>query len=67
MTELPRRLPEDSINNMISEAVGRMRAIDISDPELAHSEADKIVAAFLRQLGAVTLAEEYEAIPKWYA
>ena len=41
--------------------------IEANDTETAHIEADQILLRLVRDLGYYDLADQYEAIPKWYA
>ena len=38
-----------------------------SDPEAAHSEADKVLCQLLRDIGYDDVVTEWEKINKWYA
>ncbi len=41
--------------------------VEAGDNETAHLEADQILLRLVRDLGYYNLADQFEAIPKWYA
>jgi len=48
-------------------AIERLKAIDISDIEVAHCEADKILCELLEAFDCEDVVEAWKAVPKWYA
>ena len=55
--------------DMTIEAVtARMRELQCDgDCEQSHRDADELLAAFLRSLGYVELADLFDTMKKWYA
>lgn len=50
------------------EAIKEMtNLLSINDPEISHSEADKILCKVLRESGYNELIDIYEKVDKWYA
>jgi hypothetical protein len=49
-------------------AVERLKQLqNCGDPEIAHSEADKVLCELLRKLSHSNVADEFEKVTKWYA
>ena len=48
-------------------AVERLEHLqDASDPEAAHKAADAALCQFLRSIGHGEVADEFEAVERWY-
>jgi len=59
----------DALEEAIAEVtLGKLRECKAhQDTEMAHGVADEILVGFIRFLGYGEIADEYEAIQKWYA
>ena len=51
----------------VDELIPLLEALEGEDTESEHIVADNIIIKALRLLGQYKLAEEYDAIPKWYS
>jgi hypothetical protein len=50
------------------QAIAALKALDQTDPEAAHYDADEILCKLLTALGHTEVVEAYNAVePKWYA
>lgn len=50
--------------------VARLDAVDVSDPEMAHCEADELLCAALRSAGLGPVADAYDRVvarARWWA
>ncbi|CAH1657786.1 conserved hypothetical protein [Hyphomicrobiales bacterium] len=56
-----------SREEVVDELKRLARLSEDGDPELAHSEADKIISDFVKSLGYSDVANAFDEIFKWYA
>ena len=62
-----RALRPEAVEALAAEAVGRLEALQAHhDPEVAHEAADRVLCRFLRAIGHRAVADEFEAVERWY-
>lgn len=62
-----RALQPASVTAAKARAIERLEALqETCDPEAAHQAADKALCEFLRALGHGEVADEFEAVERWY-
>lgn len=60
-------MEQDKKEQQVEQYKSRMMAIDDSDCEAAHEEADDILCEILNNLGYGEVVDAYNNIEKWYA
>lgn len=70
--KLTGRDPKESAVNKIERKqfvaeLQKIAEICRADPEIAHTEADKLLCAALDKLGYHDIVEAWRRVPKWYA
>lgn len=61
------KLQPQAVADRRAKAVERFEELQlVGDKEAAHREADEILCGFLRATGHGEMADEFEAIERWY-
>lgn len=61
------KLQPQAVADLRAKAVERLEELQlVGDKEAAHKEADQLLCGFLRAIGHQELADEFEAIERWY-
>ncbi len=58
---------EKTKEQLIEEAVKKLKKVNKRDQEVAHLEADDILCELLVALGCKQVVDAFDKIPKWYA
>ncbi len=62
-----RDLRPEAVERLAAEAVERLERLqEARDPEVAHEQADRVLCRFLRAIGHRAVADEFEAVERWY-
>ena len=62
-----RELRPEAVERLAAEAVERLERLqEARDPEVAHEQADRVLCRFLRAIGYRAMADEFEAVERWY-
>lgn len=60
-------LKPEAVRRRAAQAVERLEELQkSSDPETAHEAADNVLCGFLRDIGHREVADEFEAVERWY-
>lgn len=57
-----RELRPEAVERLADAAVEQLER----DPEVAHEQADRVLCRFLRAIGHRAVADEFEAVERWY-
>ncbi len=64
--ELAKVRPE-AVQKRAAQAVETLEHLQtVSDPETAHEQADRCLCSLLRDIGLKEVADEFEAVERWY-
>ncbi len=62
-----RELRPEAVERLADAAVEQLERLqEVRDPELAHEQADRVLCRFLRAIGHRAVADEFEAVERWY-
>ena len=62
-----RELRPEAVAKLADDAVARLEDLQSHhDPEVAHEQADQVLCRFLRAIGHREVADEFEAVERWY-
>ena len=62
-----RELRPEAVGKLAADAVARLEELQAHhDPEVAHEQADRVLCRFLRAIGHREVADEFEAVERWY-
>lgn len=62
-----RALRPEAVDRLAADAVARLERLQAArDPEIAHEQADRILCEFLRAIGHRDVADEFDAVERWY-
>ena len=60
-------LRPEAVADLAADAVERLEKLQGGhDPEVAHEQADRVLCEFLRAIGHREVADEFEAVERWY-
>lgn len=62
-----RQLRPEAVDRLVVDAVARLERLQgAPDPEIAHQQADQVLCEFLRAIGHREVADEFDAVERWY-
>ena len=62
-----RALRPEAVERQAADAVARLERLQAAhDPEIAHEQADRVLCEFLRAIGHREVADEFDAVERWY-
>lgn len=62
-----RELRPEAVERLEEAAVEQLERLqEARDPEAAHEQADQVLCRFLRAIGHRAVADEFEAVERWY-